>query len=464
MASPSFRASRVAAANRNGSKRGLERAAVAIMLWMAWAWVMVFLGIVFYHGYQHRSQAKTIATTTTRQTESMDVQRKASSVLVPAKQIHDDKATFILLPHESPLLIFTCQRANYLRETLADVLRYIPQDCKIGCPVIISQDGNNPEVTSVITEFKRTFRDEKNIELVHFQHKSTLRRGSKSLNSYQALAIHYGWALSKLFSDETRKRVIILEEDLHIAPDFFGYFASMAEFLERDETLLAVSAFNDNGFEGMVRDAHRVLRSDFFPGLGWMMTRSTYESLGTWAPNGYWDDWLREPPQRRNRQVLRPEISRTFHFGSQGGASNNMFGDRLTKIHLNSENVQWIIPEKDGPQEQSPPYSYLRTPEAFDQYYWTLIEKSQLVDSVSEALEISTTMNARIEYTSHEEFQKLAKRLDIMDDEKAGIHRTEYKKVVETRPHGEFFIFLTPPWKELVDLFADVAHPNIDEK
>jgi alpha-1,3-mannosyl-glycoprotein beta-1,2-N-acetylglucosaminyltransferase len=437
----------------------MERAAVAIMLWMAWAWVMVFLGIIFYHGYQHQSRS---TTTTTRQTGSTDVQRKASSDLLLSKQKQDDKTTFVLLPEQSPLLIFTCQRANYLRETLADVLRYIPQDCKIGCPVIVSQDGNNPEVTSVIAEFKTTFRKEKNLDLVHFQHKSTLRRGSKSLNSYQALAIHYAWALSKLFGDETRKRVIILEEDLHIAPDFFGYFASMTEFLERDKTLLAVSAFNDNGFEGMVRDAHRVLRSDFFPGLGWMMTRSTYESLGTWAPNGYWDDWLREPPQRRNRQVLRPEISRTFHFGSHGGASNNLFGDRLTKIHLNTENVQWIIPDIDGQQEMSPPYFYLRTHEAFDQYYWDLIEKSQLVVSVSEALETSKTTNVRIEYTSHGEFQKLAKRLEIMDDEKAGIHRTEYKKVVETRPHGEFLIFLTPPWKELVELFDVASHPNVD--
>jgi hypothetical protein len=49
-----------------------------------------------------------------------------------------------------------------------------------------------------------------------------------------------------------------------------------------------------------------------------------------------------------------------------------------------------------------------------------------------------------------------------MDDEKAGIHRTEYKKVVETRPHGEFLIFLTPPWKELVELFDVASHPNVD--
>ncbi|CAN0418559.1 unnamed protein product, partial [Ectocarpus sp. 13 AM-2016] len=42
-------------------------------------------------------------------------------------------------------------------------------------------------------------------------------------------------------------KVIILEEDLEIAPDFFEYFSAMAPLLDSDETLMAVSAWNDNG-------------------------------------------------------------------------------------------------------------------------------------------------------------------------------------------------------------------------
>ena len=41
------------------------------------------------------------------------------------------------------------------------------------------------------------------------------------------------------------------------------------------ENLLAVSAFNDNGLKKLVdetADAGTLLRSDFFPGLGWMLT------------------------------------------------------------------------------------------------------------------------------------------------------------------------------------------------
>ena len=32
----------------------------------------------------------------------------------------------------------------------------------------------------------------------------------------------------------------------------------------------------------------------------------------------FWDDWIREPAQRRNRACIRPELSRTKTFGKKG--------------------------------------------------------------------------------------------------------------------------------------------------
>jgi len=40
-----------------------------------------------------------------------------------------------------------------------------------------------------------------------------------------------------------------------------------------------------------------------------------WEELGPKWPEAFWDDWLREPPQRKGRQFLRPEISRSYTFG-----------------------------------------------------------------------------------------------------------------------------------------------------
>ena len=86
---------------------------------------------------------------------------------------------------------------------------------------------------------------------------------------------------------------------------------ALAPRLDADPTVIAISAFNDNGFRGMVSDATAVVRSDYFPGLGWMLNRDAWSEWGPKWPGGYWDDWLREPPQRKGRVTIRPEISRS---------------------------------------------------------------------------------------------------------------------------------------------------------
>ena len=210
--------------------------------------------------------------------------------------------------------------------------------------------------------------------------------------------------------------------------------------LDQDPHLLAVSAFNDNGLTGQVADPQRLLRSDFFPGLGWMMTRKTWmNDLGSKWPDGYWDDWLREPPQRQGRQFIRPEITRTFHFGEKGGASQNQFGAAHNRNQLNTELVDW----------SSLDLSYLQE-DTFARKYAAVVAQAILVKSQEEAVKvIQGGQDARIEYTGISDFARTARRFHLMTDEKARIFRTAYKGVVETRPLGKNFAFLTPPLEEL---------------
>ena len=42
---------------------------------------------------------------------------------------------------------------------------------------------------------------------------------------------------------------------MEIAPDFFEYFGALHQMLDKDSTLLAVSAWNDNGQKNHVQDA-----------------------------------------------------------------------------------------------------------------------------------------------------------------------------------------------------------------
>jgi alpha-1,3-mannosyl-glycoprotein beta-1,2-N-acetylglucosaminyltransferase len=472
----------------SSNRTRLERITIASMVVIAWFWIMIFFGMMFYHGYQYRFTIGGIGTGDSKDSKKKElpllpIQEEASKhqsenrkVIIAPVSTEQPTSSEAIGSNESPLIIFTCQRANYLQETLTDVLKYIPSDCSIGCPVVVSQDGHNTEVAQVIKDFKVKFLQEKSIRLIHIEHKrGTVRKGNKAIDPYEALAGHYGWGLRQVFDgnavetgafltsrvSKTRRlpqRVIILEEDLHIAPDFFHYFLAMAPILDSDHSLLAVSAFNDNGYAGTIKDPMRVLRSDFFPGLGWMMTRKLWvDELQSKWPNAYWDDWLREPVQRENRKILRPEISRTYHFGTSGGASNNQFGSHLTKIFLNNVTVDWSAPSTpvDSQQHWS---SYLPTENSYDRQYWNMIEESHMVTNIDEAIVQSKSANVRLEYNFLLEYQTVVQQLPqpLMNDEKAGILRTEYKGIVETRPHGDHFLFFTPPLSDLRQKFANI--------
>jgi alpha-1,3-mannosyl-glycoprotein beta-1,2-N-acetylglucosaminyltransferase len=437
----------------------MEKCTMTLLFVIAWGWILVTVAMLAWNRQGPRPGGATMmrarwpaspqsaAAKATPQWKSGGEESSSLSDPFSAADV-----TTHLQPFSSPLIVFTCQRPNYLKDTLADIYKYRDTTCRIGCPLIISQDGTDAGVTEVVELYTHKFAAV-GVPLIHLQHKTTKKRG---VNAYQALAAHYGWALGHVFGDEleftvqgtTRKlvanRVVVLEEDLHIAPDFFNYFAAMAPLLDHDATLLAVSAFNDNGLEGRVSDAGRVLRSDFFPGLGWMMPRHLWkDELSFKWPAGYWDDWLRAPAQRHGRHIVRPEISRTFHFGSKGGASANQFGDKLSKVQLNTQIVDW---------SQYDVVSSL-SPDRFDREYWLLLHDARRVEGVGEAEERVKEGNLRLEYRTMDEFERYAKQFGLMADEKAGVPRTAYKGVVETRLDGVHFLFLTPPMEELQKSF-----------
>jgi alpha-1,3-mannosyl-glycoprotein beta-1,2-N-acetylglucosaminyltransferase len=76
-------------------------------------------------------------------------------------------------------------------------------------------------------------------------------------------------------------------DDLDIAPDFFEYFLGTYPILKRDPTLWCVSAWNDNGKVGLVDEnaPDLLYRTDFFPGLGWMLTKSIWAELAPKWPS-----------------------------------------------------------------------------------------------------------------------------------------------------------------------------------
>ncbi|XP_008794450.1 alpha-1,3-mannosyl-glycoprotein 2-beta-N-acetylglucosaminyltransferase-like isoform X9 [Phoenix dactylifera] len=232
------------------------------------------------------------------------------------------------------VVIMACNRPDYLQRTIQSVLKY-QTSVASKFPLFVSQDGTNRDVKNMALSFKQlTYLQHLDFTPVH-----TERPGE--LIAYYKIARHYKWALDELFIKHNFSRVIILEDDMEIAPDFFDYFEATASILENDKTIMAVSSWNDNGQVQFVHDPKTLYRSDFFPGLGWMLSKSIWDELSPKWPKAYWDDWIRLKEIHRERQFIHPEVCRTYNFGEHGSSMGQYFKKYLEPIKLNDVHVDW---------------------------------------------------------------------------------------------------------------------------
>uniref|UniRef100_A0A4W3HTK9 Alpha-1,3-mannosyl-glycoprotein 2-beta-N-acetylglucosaminyltransferase n=1 Tax=Callorhinchus milii TaxID=7868 RepID=A0A4W3HTK9_CALMI len=139
-----------------------------------------------------------------------------------------------------------------------------------------------------------------------------------------------------------------LPEDLDISVDFFSFLSQTTHLLEEDESLYCISAWNDQGYEHTAEDPALLYRVESMPGLGWVLKKSLYkdELEPKWpTPEKLWDwdIWLRMPEQRKGRECIVPDISRSYHFGIVGLNMNGYFHEAYFKKHkLNTvPNVQF---------------------------------------------------------------------------------------------------------------------------
>ncbi|KAL6911198.1 hypothetical protein ACP4OV_000003 [Aristida adscensionis] len=145
------------------------------------------------------------------------------------------------------VVIMACNRPDYLQRTVESILKYHTSVAS-KFPLFISQDGTNGAVKKKALDYKQiTYMQHVDLEPVR-----TERPGE--LTAYYKIAKHYKWALDELFIKHNFARVIILEDDMEIAPDFFDYFAAAAKLLDNDKTIMAVSSWNDNGQKQFVHD------------------------------------------------------------------------------------------------------------------------------------------------------------------------------------------------------------------
>lgn len=135
----------------------------------------------------------------------------------------------------------------------------------------MSQDGNDGGVAQVIDAFQSRFP----LHHLRFTYdEDTWSKGTSSLHptydlkwrAHYKISAHYMNMLTKLFDKYEFDRVIILEDDMELAPDFVDYFQSASGIFEKDPSVLCVSGWNDNGRKELVSDPRALHRTDCFPG------------------------------------------------------------------------------------------------------------------------------------------------------------------------------------------------------
>ncbi|CAN6251603.1 unnamed protein product [Urochloa humidicola] len=314
------------------------------------------------------------------------------------------------------VVIMACNRPDYLERTVESILKY-QTSVASKFPLFISQDGTNGAVKKKSLDYKQiTYMQHVDLEPVR-----TERPGE--LTAYYKIAKHYKWALDELFIKHNFARVIILEDDMEIAPDFFDYFEAAAKLLDNDKTIMAVSSWNDNGQKQFVNDPKALYRSDFFPGLGWMLTKSTWIELSPKWPKAYWDDWVRLKEVHGNRQFIRPEICRTYNFGKHGSSLGQFFEQYLEPIKLNDVHIDW----------NSEDLSYLGEDKFLTKFGKEVASATPLHGSDAVLKAHNMAADVRIQYNDQEDFERIARQFGIFEEWKDGIPRTAYKGVVVFR-------------------------------
>ncbi|XP_028068181.1 alpha-1,3-mannosyl-glycoprotein 2-beta-N-acetylglucosaminyltransferase-like isoform X4 [Camellia sinensis] len=306
------------------------------------------------------------------------------------------------------VVVMACNRANYLERALKSILKFSRHQSSVPSkyPLFVSQDAEDPDVKSKALCYN---------QLTYMQH---LDHEPVHTERPEEMIVYYKIA-----------------HDMEISPDFFDYFEAAVALLESDKSIMAVSSWNDNGQKQFVQDPYMLYRSDFFPGLGWMLAKSTWDELSPKWTKAYWDDWLRLKETHKGRQFIRPEVCRTYNFGEHGSSLGQYFKQYLEPIKLNGVQVDW----------KSMDLNYLME-DKYVKHFADMVKNARPVCGTDDVLkECNIDCDVRIQYKDKTDFEHIARQFGIFEEWEDGVPRTAYKGVVVFRYQSPKRVFLVGP-------------------
>lgn len=261
-----------------------------------------------------RRASATAADSGTNVTSAIDV--SSDSVLPGSEGCSSDPGKGCM---PSPaVIIMSHDRADMLKRSLGQLC-----DMRMHREFVfyVSEDSGRPELNDVAKSAGCM------TEMLHFTQPAGARfKGGFAGSGYAKILRHFQFALGAVLgappSGRGHTHAVVFEDDLLLSPDTLLYFWSTAWLLEHDPSLWCVSAWNDQGYPHVAIDPSALGRTDYFPGLGWMITGKLWreELAPKWprtATTG-WDHWMRLSSTSQGRECIRPEVPRTRHASTRG--------------------------------------------------------------------------------------------------------------------------------------------------
>eukprot|EP00928_Gymnodinium_smaydae_P060295 TRINITY_DN4390_c3_g1_i1.p1 TRINITY_DN4390_c3_g1~~TRINITY_DN4390_c3_g1_i1.p1 ORF type:complete len:604 (-),score=112.47 TRINITY_DN4390_c3_g1_i1:62-1873(-) len=263
------------------------------------------------------------------------------------------------------------------------------------------------------------------------------------------IAGHFRFAISEAFERRGHEFAIFVENDLTLSPDFLWYFRKTAWLLETDSSLFCVSAWNDNGFTGVATDEKRLFRTDYFPGLGWMIRNDTWSKIAKlWPryPSTGWDHWLRHGSGLRPRECIAPEVPRVKHNSEHG--TNVQRGSKIAKLLAR-------MAQSSLPSGQLDDVSYLVQPR-YDEHVRDMLRGATQV-SIASLSGLQAGRAYLLPYV-REEYSKIAQVLQLYPSQP----RTAHRGLVLTRVQPTNALLAVVDRRQAQGLLPDAEqwHPN----